>query len=107
MAYQGYTTGDCEFDALAVRDFTEAGVPIIVAQSFAKNFGLYGQRIGALSFVTQDQAERERVLSQLKLLARPMYSNPPLAGARIVDTILSRPELKTLWLQVEHKFWLN
>ena len=107
MSYQGYTTGDCETDAFAVRDFTEAGVPIIVAQSYAKNFGLYGQRIGALSFITQDQSETERVLFQLQRLIRPMYSFPPLNGARIVDTILSRPDLKSLWLQVEYKFQLN
>ena len=100
MAYQGYTSGDCEKDNYAVRLFTEAGIPIIVAQSFAKNFGLYGQRVGALSFVCSDADEKERVLSQLKLVIRPMYSNPPVAGARIVDTVLSNPELKALWYEV-------
>lgn len=100
MAYQGYTSGDTDKDAYAVRLFTEAGLPIIVAQSFAKNFGLYGQRVGALSFVCSDPEEKERVLSQLKLVIRPMYSNPPIAGAKIVDTVLSNPDLKKLWHEV-------
>lgn len=97
MAYQGYTSGNCDKDAYAVRLFEKAGIPIITAQSFAKNFGLYGQRVGALSLICSDQEEKGRVLSQLKLVARPMYSNPPLAGARIVDTILSSPELTKMW----------
>lgn len=99
MAYQGYTSGNCDEDAYAVRLFESAGFPIITAQSFAKNFGLYGQRVGALSFICSDPDEKARVVSQLKVIARPMYSNPPLAGARIVDTILSRPELKKLWFE--------
>jgi len=104
MAYQGYTSGNCDEDAYAVRLFENAGFPIITAQSFAKNFGLYGQRVGALSFICSDPDEKARVVSQLKVIARPMYSNPPLAGARIVDTILSRPELKKLWFEVKKKF---
>ncbi len=100
MAYQGYTSGNCDKDAFAVRLFEKAGLPIITAQSFAKNFGLYGQRVGALSFICNDPDEKNRVLSQLKIIARPMYSNPPLAGAKIVDTILSSPELKQLWYSV-------
>jgi len=101
MAYQGYTSGDCDKDAYAVRLFESAGMPIITAQSFAKNFGLYGQRVGTLSFICSDPDEKARVISQLKMIARPMYSNPPLAGARIVDTILSRPDLKQLWYDVK------
>lgn len=100
MAYQGYTSGNCDKDAYAVRLFTDNSVPVIVAQSFAKNFGLYGQRVGALSFICESADEKERVLSQLKILARPMYSNPPIQGAKIVDTVLSTPELKKLWYQV-------
>jgi len=99
MAYQGYTSGNCDKDSYAVRLFADGGIPIVVCQSFAKNFGLYGQRVGALSFICNDPDEKERVISQLKIIARPMYSNPPLAGARIVDTILSSPELKKLWYQ--------
>lgn len=98
-AYQGFASGDAEVDAYSIRKFVSDGHNIIVAQSYAKNFGLYGERIGTLSVVTQDKEETERVNSQLKLLVRPMYSNPPVYGARIVQEILSDPELRSKWTE--------
>ena len=68
-----------------------------LCQSFAKNFGLYGERVGTLSVVCRDTEEKERVDSQLKLLVRPMYSNPPVYGARIVKEVLSDPALTAQW----------
>jgi aspartate aminotransferase len=68
-------------------------------QSFAKNFGLYGQRAGCLSVITGSPAEKEIVNSRIKQIARPIYSNPPLHGARIVDIILGDPELTAMWHQ--------
>lgn len=59
-----------------------------MAQSFAKNFGLYGERVGTISAVCADKEEADRVMSQIKILIRPTYSNPPIHGARIVSTIL-------------------
>jgi len=59
--------------------------------------GLYGERVGAFSLTTSDPEEKARVDSQLKIVIRPMYSNPPLHGARIANTILSTPELYTQW----------
>lgn len=96
-AYQGYATGDAEKDAYAIRKFVEDGHNVIVSQSYSKNFGLYGERVGCLSVVTQDSEEASRVLSMLKASARAMYSNPPIYGARIVSEILLSPELKALW----------
>jgi len=98
MAYQGFTSGDCDKDAAPLRLFVDSGVNVVLAQSFAKNIGLYGQRIGSFSIVTESKEEKERVLSQAKMVARAMYSNPPVAGARIVDTVLNTPDLNTLWL---------
>eukprot|EP01116_Phalansterium_solitarium_P000751 TRINITY_DN105_c0_g1_i1.p1 TRINITY_DN105_c0_g1~~TRINITY_DN105_c0_g1_i1.p1 ORF type:complete len:449 (+),score=169.59 TRINITY_DN105_c0_g1_i1:55-1347(+) len=97
LAYQGFASGDPERDALAVRLLVQDGHNIGVSQSFAKNFGLYGERIGALSFVTASAEEAERVESQLKILIRPMYSNPPVYGARVVSEILASKELTSLW----------
>jgi len=68
-----------------------------LVQSFSKNFGLYGHRVGALSVVAADEDEAKRVVSQLKMVIRPMYSNPPRHGARIVQTVLSDPELREDW----------
>ena len=97
MAYQGFASGNPEKDAYALRLFVKEQHPVLLAQSFAKNFGLYGQRIGCFSMLAGNPNEQERILSQLKILARPMYSNPPLYGARIVSTVLNNPDLATEW----------
>jgi len=96
-AYQGFASGDAEKDAFAVRHFVEEGHLIMLCQSFSKNFGLYGQRTGALSVVAESPEEMERVVSQLKILVRPMVSNPPVHGARLVSTILQDPDLRSQW----------
>lgn len=86
-----------EADAYAMRYFVEQGVPFGLSQSFAKNFGLYGERVGLVSYVCASKDEAAAVLSQLKILVRPMYSNPPVYGARIVAAVLSDPELEEEW----------
>lgn len=88
-AYQGFASGDPDADAFAVRLFEERGHRLTLAQSFAKNFGLYGERVGSLSVVTDSPDEAQRVESLLRLIIRPMYSNPPIHGARIVATVLN------------------
>ena len=97
MAYQGFASGDTTRDAFAVRHFVSQGHQVALSQSFAKNMGLYGERVGAFSVTTADEGEKKRVESQLKILVRPMYSNPPLHGARIASTILNSPELYKEW----------
>ncbi|KAJ7521030.1 hypothetical protein O6H91_19G034800 [Diphasiastrum complanatum] len=97
MAYQGFASGDTEKDGQAIRIFMNDGHQIACGQSFAKNMGLYGQRVGCLSVICSTPQESVAVKSQLQQIARPMYSNPPLHGAEIVSTILSDPELKDLW----------
>jgi len=96
-AYQGFASGDPDKDAAPIRTFIQDGHRVGIAQSFAKNFGLYGERIGALTFLCEDQKEAEAVESQLKILVRPMYSNPPVHGARIISIILSDPQLTPKW----------
>jgi aspartate aminotransferase len=97
MAYQGFASGSTDRDAFAVRYFVSQGHQIALSQSFAKNMGLYGERVGAFSLTTASEEERKRVDSQLKIIVRPMYSNPPLHGAHIANTILSDPELYQEW----------
>lgn len=99
MAYQGFASGDVNKDAQAVRIFEENGQKFCLAQSFAKNMGLYGERVGAYSVICTNKEEADRVMSQLKILIRPMYSNPPIHGARIVQEILSDETLKQEWLK--------
>lgn len=128
MAYQGFASGDCDRDAGPVRMFVEAGHQPLLAQSFAKNMGLYGERIGAFSIVADTPDEAAKVLSQLKIIIRcatlwrtaaagvvsdarcrrsgprrpcgrrPMYSNPPVHGARLAAKVLTDPALYKEWL---------
>lgn len=98
-AYQGFASGDPERDAYAIRLFVEEGHYVILAQSFSKNLGLYGERVGCLSIVCADSEEAARVTSQLKIIIRGMYSNPPIHGANIVRTVFGDPHLQQQWLE--------
>lgn len=98
-AYQGFASGDCQRDSYSLRLFQEHTDDIMLFQSFAKNFGLYGERVGCYSVVTSSQAERDIVQSRIKQIARPLYSNPPIYGARIVDVVLGTPEIRAQWDQ--------
>lgn len=96
IAYQGF--GDSiEEDAAAVRLFAESGMTFFVSSSFSKSFSLYGERVGALSMVTQSRDESARVLSQVKRVIRTNYSNPPTHGATVVASVLNSPELRAMW----------
>uniref|UniRef100_A0A915BHK7 Aspartate aminotransferase, mitochondrial n=1 Tax=Parascaris univalens TaxID=6257 RepID=A0A915BHK7_PARUN len=99
MAYQGFATGCIDRDAFALRYFVEQGNSIALAQSFAKNMGLYGERTGAFTLVCSSKEEATRVMSQIKILVRPMISNPPIHGARIAARILADNSLKQQWLK--------
>ena len=88
-AYQGFASGDAEADASALRFFVNEGHNVVLAQSFAKNFGLYGERTGTLSVVCNSPEEKKVIMSQLKLIIRPMYSSPPIHGSSIVKTVLT------------------
>jgi aspartate/tyrosine/aromatic aminotransferase len=98
-AYQGFASGDLDKDAYSVRYFVEQGMEVICTQSYAKNFGLYGERIGAINFVCNTAQQAAAVFSQMQLVVRSAYSSPPLHGARIVAMALSDPELYKLWLK--------
>ncbi|ONK79252.1 uncharacterized protein A4U43_C01F4470 [Asparagus officinalis] len=96
-AYQGFASGSLDADAQSVRMFVADGGECFAAQSYAKNMGLYGERVGALSIVCKSADVAGRVESQLKLVIRPMYSNPPIHGASIVATILKNSEMYNEW----------
>ncbi|BBP78255.1 aromatic amino acid aminotransferase [Pseudomonas gingeri NCPPB 3146 = LMG 5327] len=96
MAYQGFGDG-IEEDAAAVRLFAGSGLTFFVSSSFSKSFSLYGERVGALSIVSESKEETARVLSQVKRVIRTNYSNPPTHGASIVAAVLNNPELRAQW----------
>lgn len=96
MAYQGFGEGIAE-DGAVVQQFVDAGLNFFVATSFSKSFSLYGERVGALSAVCSSKEEAGRVLSQLKIVIRTNYSNPPTHGAQVVAMVLGTPELRKMW----------
>ena len=98
MAYQGFGYGIAE-DGAVIGKFVAAGLDFFVATSFSKSFSLYGERVGALSVVCASKEEAARVLSQLKIVIRTNYSNPPTHGGAIVAKVLGTPELRALWEQ--------
>jgi aromatic-amino-acid transaminase len=96
MAYQGFGHGIAE-DGAVIQKFVAAGLNFFVSTSFSKSFSLYGERVGALSVLCADKEECSRVLSQLKIVIRTNYSNPPIHGGAVVAAVLNNPELRALW----------
>ena len=96
MAYQGFGEGIAE-DGAVVQQFVDVGIDFFVSTSFSKSFSLYGERVGALSVVCESKEEAARVLSQLKIVIRTNYSNPPTHGAQVVAMVLNTPALRQLW----------
>jgi aromatic-amino-acid transaminase len=96
MAYQGFGDGIAQ-DGAVVAQFLASGVDFFVSTSFSKSFSLYGERVGALSVVCESKEEMTRVLSQLKIVIRTNYSNPPTHGAQVVATVLTTPAMRAMW----------
>lgn len=95
-AYQGFYK-NIDDDTACIRYFGELGLSILIAYSYSKNFGLYGERAGALCVLAPTKEISKIVESQVKSIIRSNYSSPPLHSARIVKTILTSPELKKEW----------
>ena len=96
IAYQGF--GDSiEEDAYAIRLFAESGLSFFTSNSFSKNLSYYGERAGGLSAVCVNAEEAERVLGQLKLTIRKMYSSPAYHVATVTANVVNEAELRALW----------
>ncbi len=96
MAYQGFGYGIAE-DGAVINKFVASGMSFFVSTSFSKSFSLYGERVGGLSVLCQNKEEASRVLSQLKIVIRTNYSNPPTHGGAVVVAVLTNPELRAMW----------
>nr|QMX78322.1 chloroplast aspartate aminotransferase [Cichorium intybus] len=97
VAYQGFASGSLDEDASSVRLFAARGMELLVAQSYSKNLGLYAERVGAINVLCSSPDAAIRVKSQMKRIARPMYSNPPVHGARIVANVVGTPDFFNEW----------
>jgi aspartate/tyrosine/aromatic aminotransferase len=98
FAYQGFGDGITE-DAVGLKGLAQPGRELLICSSFSKNFGLYGERVGALTVVTTGEEAAQRALSQVRISVRTNYSNPPTHGAAIVATVLADAELRKQWEQ--------
>lgn len=103
MAYQGFASGNPYKDISLIRRMNELVVQgkiptYALCQSFAKNMGLYGERTGSLSIITESKEQSVAIESQLKKLIRPIYSSPPIHGSKIVETIFADENLLNEWL---------
>ncbi|MGP1939594.1 MAG: amino acid aminotransferase [Arsenophonus sp. ET-DL9-MAG3] len=98
FAYQGFAKG-IEEDTKSLRIFINKNPEIIIANSYSKNFGLYNERVGGCTIITNNSNQAERAVSQIKSIIRANYSNPPSHGASIVTTILSDELLKKEWIE--------
>jgi len=96
FAYQGFAEG-LEEDAAGVRIMADHCPELLMASSFSKNFGLYNERIGAVTFVAAGQDSADAALTHIQQCVRANYSNPPAHGAKIVETILGDADLRRQW----------
>jgi aspartate/tyrosine/aromatic aminotransferase len=98
FAYQGFGDGLAE-DAAGLRELAKLNSELMVCSSFSKNFGLYGERVGALTLVADSADAAQKALSQVRVSIRTNYSNPPIHGGALVAAVLSDPKLRQQWDQ--------
>lgn len=96
FAYQGFGD-DLQTDSFPIRQYVQTGGEAIICNSFSKNFGLYAERVGGITAVTQTENAAVAMRSQIQATIRTIYSNPPLHGGKVVETILASDELRQLW----------
>lgn len=96
VAYQGLGVG-IDDDAYGIRRFVQSGLELVVAQSFAKNFGLYGERAGVLHAVSSTEKVAQNIQDQLRSLIRWEFSSSPAYGSRLVTIILDDEDLSMIW----------
>tara|TARA_B100000745_G_scaffold157173_1_gene102901 strand:+ start:832 stop:2022 length:1191 start_codon:yes stop_codon:yes gene_type:complete len=96
FAYQGFASG-IEEDAAGLRLFAKQHEELLIASSFSKNFGLYNERVGAFTLVAKNAEQAACAFSQVKIVIRSNYSNPPAHGGKVVQTILDDEALRSEW----------
>jgi aromatic-amino-acid transaminase len=95
-AYQGFAEG-LQLDARPIRLLADKGLTFVVTTSYAKSFSMYRERCGAFTVVTGSAQESSNLMSQMKRIVRTIYSSPPSFGAQLIATVLTTPELRSMW----------
>lgn len=96
LAYQGFAEG-IDADVQGLRHFCGPGREALICSSFSKNFGLYNERVGALTAIAADADAASRVFSHVKTVIRANYSNPPAHGGQVVTEVLQDKALRAQW----------
>ena len=96
IAYQGLGDG-VEEDCYGVRLLAESVPELIIVSSCSKNFGIYRERVGALTVICETPASMKGAASLIAYTARGIYSMPPDHGATVVEMILMDPSLRADW----------
>ncbi|KAI6191886.1 Aspartate aminotransferase [Aphelenchoides bicaudatus] len=97
VANVGLCSGSVVDDTAPLKLFVDLEIEFFVAQSFSKNFGLYNERVGTLIVFSQDKSKMAEIKQYLHNIARSIYTNPPIHGARIVTRILQANYYKQQW----------
>jgi aspartate/tyrosine/aromatic aminotransferase len=98
FAYQGFGES-LEDDRAGLHVLLDAGLSVLIASSYSKNFGLYNERTGAVTVVEDEAESALDAFSHIQAAIRAIYSSPPAHGGKIVATILSQPDLKAVWMR--------
>ncbi len=98
FAYQGFGDGLVE-DRAGLLAVLQKAPEALVATSFSKNMGLYGERVGSLMVVAESAKAANAAFSQVKRVIRTLYSSPPKHGAALARAVLEDSELRGLWLR--------
>lgn len=99
IAYQGFSSGDTDADAWAVREAYRQNLEFIACQSYSKNMGLYSERVGCTHVCTKDQTAVPAIFSKLVNMVRCEFSFAPAFGARVAAIVQSDAELRKVWKQ--------
>ena len=97
FAYQGFGE-DVDADAEGLRVIARTCPEVLIASSYSKNFGLYQDRVGALTLQARSADDAQAAWSRVKQAARRNWSNPPAHGPLVVQTILGDDGLRAAWL---------
>ncbi len=97
IAYLGFASGIIKMDSILLDIINQSHYPSLICCSYAKNFGLYSERVGNLFFCGDNEAQSEAINDTIKSIIRRSYSNPPANGSRLIKTILENEVLTNVW----------
>lgn len=96
-SYPGFASGDFDQDLKWLHLFAEKEIPLLLAATYGKCFGLYCERVGILSIIAPTEQVGARVETQMRLQARAETGAMPDFGSSIIERILLDTKLERQW----------